>query len=149
MISIIVPVYNVEKFLIQCVESICNQTHKDIEIILVDDGSTDSSSQICDELAQKDRRVIVIHKENGGSTSARNAGLKVSKGEYVGFVDSDDWIEPNMYERLLNLCVSEHADVAIGSRYINHEKDEYKDTLNVPIGIFTKEDSENVIVNNS
>lgn len=148
MISIIVPVYNSEKYLIQCVESVCNQTYKEIEIILVDDGSTDNSPQICDELAKKDKRIIVIHKENGGSTSARNAGLRVSKGKYIGFVDSDDWIEAEMYETLLALCVSEQVDIAIGKKYINHVNSQYKEVTGVPIGVFEKKDVNKVIINN-
>ena len=148
MISVIVPVYNSEKYLIQCVKSICNQTYKELEIILVDDGSTDNSPQLCDELAKKDKRIIVIHKENGGSTSARNAGLRVSKGKYVGFVDSDDWIEPEMYESLLRMCMSERAEVAIGARYINNLDYQYKEAFNITKGVFTKKESQKNIVNN-
>lgn len=148
MISVIVPVYNSEKYLKQCVDSICNQTYKELEIILVDDGSTDNSSQICDQLAEKDKRIIVIHKENGGSTSARNAGLRVSKGEYIGFVDSDDWIEPEMYETLLKMCVSNQADIAIGTKYINHLNSQFKEVIDIPIGVFEKNDSCKNIVSN-
>lgn len=92
-ISIIVPVYNVEKYLRKCIDSILNQTFKDFELILIDDGSTDESGKICDEYNLKDNRIKVIHKENGGLSSARNAGLDIAQGEYIGFVDSDDWIE--------------------------------------------------------
>ena len=91
-ISIIVPVYNVEKYLKKCIDSILNQSFQNFELILVDDGSTDSSGEICDEYALKDRRVLVIHKENEGLSSARNEGIKASSAEYVGFVDSDDYI---------------------------------------------------------
>lgn len=101
MISIIVPVYNVEKYLHRCVDSILKQTFTDYEIILVDDGSTDSSAQICDEYASIDSRIRVIHKENGGLSSARNAGLDAARGKYVGFVDSDDYVSSDMYEKLV------------------------------------------------
>lgn len=98
MISIIVPVYNVEKYLERCIESIVNQTYKDIEIILVDDGSPDNCPVICDRYAEKDNRIKVIHKQNGGLINARKSGLEIAQGDYIGFVDSDDWIEPEMYE---------------------------------------------------
>ena len=100
MISIIVPVYNVELYLKRCVESIINQSYKNLEIILVDDGSTDNSSSICDELKNSDERIRVIHKKNGGLSDARNVGIEIAKGDYIGFVDSDDWIEPDMFENL-------------------------------------------------
>lgn len=91
-ISVIVPVYNVEKYLSRCIDSIISQTFSDFELILVDDGSTDSSGKICDEYGKKDGRVKVIHKRNGGLSSARNCGLENAKGNYICFVDSDDWI---------------------------------------------------------
>ena len=99
-ISIIVPVYNVEKYLEKCIDSILNQSYQNLEIILIDDGSTDNSGSICDEYKKKDQRVQVIHQKNQGQSSARNAGLNIAKGSYIGFVDSDDWIEQNMYEKL-------------------------------------------------
>ena len=95
IVSIIVPVYNVEKFIFKTVNSILNQDYKNIEIILVDDGSPDNSARIIDELAKKDNRIVCVHKENGGVSSARNAGLKIATGEYVTFIDGDDWVEPN------------------------------------------------------
>ena len=110
MVSVIIPVYNVEKFLNRCVDSILSQTYKNIEIILVDDGAQDSSPQICDEYAHKDIRVKVIHKNNGGLASARNAGLKVAKGDYILFVDSDDWIKDITVEELLNIAVKNQVD---------------------------------------
>ncbi|MDE6697450.1 MAG: glycosyltransferase [Muribaculaceae bacterium] len=112
-LSIIVPVYNMEKYLRQCLDSIKDQTFKDWECILVDDGSKDSSPEICDEYASKDPRFKVIHKINGGLSSARNAGLKECKGDLIGFVDSDDWIEPQMYQILYNLIVDYDADLAL------------------------------------
>ena len=113
VISVIIPVYNVEDFLCKCVDSVLAQTFKDIEIILVDDGSTDKSGEICDEYAEKDDRIKVIHKENGGLSSARNAGLDIAKGEYIGFVDSDDYISYEMYEKLLCAAKRYSADLVI------------------------------------
>ena len=100
LISVVVPVYNVENYLEKCVSSITNQTYKNLEIILVNDGSKDNSGAICDDLAKNDSRIKVIHKENGGLSDARNTGINVATGEYIGFVDSDDWIERDMYEQL-------------------------------------------------
>lgn len=100
-ISVIVPVYNIEKYIDRCIESIVNQTYNNLEIILVNDGSTDVSGKKCDEWAQKDDRIKVIHKENGGVSSARNAGIDVATGDYIGFVDGDDLLERNMYEILI------------------------------------------------
>lgn len=116
-ISVIVPVYKVEPYLRQCVDSILGQTYQDLEILLVDDGSPDSCPAICDEYAQKDPRVQVIHKKNGGLSSARNAALEVCTGDYIGFVDSDDWIEPEMFETLLNGLTQAQADIAVCGRY--------------------------------
>ncbi len=110
-LSIIVPIYNAEKYLTKCVDSILAQTLTDFELILVNDGSTDDSPSICDEYAKKDPRIKVIHKENGGQADARNVGLDIAKGEYIGFVDSDDYIEPVMYEELYNLAISQNADI--------------------------------------
>lgn len=101
MVSIIVPVYKVEKFLPKCIESVLNQTYTDFELILVDDGSPDKSPEICDKYAELDKRVVVIHQKNAGVSAARNAGLENAKGEYIGFVDPDDWIAPKMYEQMI------------------------------------------------
>lgn len=101
LITVIVPVYNILDYLPRCVHSITNQTYKNLEIILVDDGSTDGTGELCEELAGEDSRIRVYHKENGGSSSARNLGLEKARGEYVGFVDSDDYIAPSMYRRLM------------------------------------------------
>ena len=117
LISIIVPVYNVEQYLRKCIESIKNQTYTNIEIIIVDDGSTDNSGAICDELKQTDNRIQVLHKKNGGLSDARNAGLKIAKGEFVGFVDSDDYIKEDMFETLYKLNKEHHSDIAIVSYY--------------------------------
>lgn len=107
LISIIIPVYNVEKYLCECIDSVANQTYKNLEIILVDDGSTDDSGKICDEYALKDARIKVIHKENGGLSSARNAGLNVFSGSYLMFVDSDDYIDSDMVEYLYHYRVQQ------------------------------------------
>lgn len=117
-ISVIVPVYNIEKYLDKCVKSIVNQTHKNLEIILVDDGSFDKCPKICDEWAQRDERVIVLHKENGGLSSARNAGLDICTGDYICFVDSDDWIDNDMISDMLDSAKAENADVVMCDFYI-------------------------------
>lgn len=112
LISVIVPVYKVEAYLERCVDSLRNQTYRNLEIILVDDGSPDSCGEMCDELAAQDSRIRVVHKENGGLSSARNAGLDCMTGEYVGFVDSDDWVKPEMYECLYRLMQENDAQIA-------------------------------------
>ena len=114
LISVIVPIYKVEKYLRKCIESILSQTYTNLEIILVDDGSPDKCGEICDEYEKKDSRIKVIHKKNGGLSDARNAGLDIMAGNYVAFVDSDDWIEPQMYEHLLAKLHYFHADISIG-----------------------------------
>ena len=111
LLSIIVPVYNVEQYLPRCLDSILAQTFTDFEVIAVDDGSPDNCGQILDEYAQKDKRIKVIHKENGGVSSARNAGLDVAVGEYIGFVDPDDTIFPDMYEHLYSEAVAGNYDI--------------------------------------
>lgn len=112
-ISIIVPVYNVEKYIHRCIDSILHQTFKDFELILVDDGSLDNSGKICDEYAKEDDRIKVIHKENGGLSDARNVGLDIAQGEYIAFVDSDDWIEKDMYSILYENIRKYNADISI------------------------------------
>lgn len=107
LISIIVPVYRVEPYLRRCLDSIVNQTYTNLEIILVDDGSPDNCPQICDEYALKDRRIVVVHKENGGLSDARNAGLDICKGEYISFVDSDDWVVNNYIEAFVEIIRNE------------------------------------------
>lgn len=121
LISIIVPVYNVEKYLDKCLESIVNQTYKNIEIILVDDGSKDNCPAMCDEWAKKDNRIKVIHKENGGLSDARNFGLQSAKGEYVGFIDSDDYIDTTMFEKLLNKTKEEDATMTLCGLTLSYE----------------------------
>lgn len=117
LISVIVPVYNVEPYVARCIESIINQSYKNLEIILVDDGSTDQSGKICDAYAAMDARIQVIHKKNGGLSSARNSGMRIAKGEYMGFVDSDDYIDVDMYESMVSHMDSD-VDVVVCGRYI-------------------------------
>ena len=112
LISIIVPVYKVEPYLDQCVKSIIDQTYKNLEIILIDDGSPDNCPIMCDEWAKRDSRIKVLHVKNGGASSARNAGLDIAQGEYIGFVDSDDYIAPDMYEILLNALISSDKKIS-------------------------------------
>lgn len=140
-ISVIVPIYNVEKYLRRCIDSIINQTYKNLEIILVNDGSPDNCGVICDEYSNKDERIKVIHKKNGGLSDARNAGLEIATGSYIGYVDSDDWIEPNMYEDLINVISYEDSDIA--SCMVNKIWDE-KDVINVKY-----EDELNIITLNT
>lgn len=116
-VSIIVPIYNVEKYIKRCLDSIINQTLKDIEIILIDDGSKDTSGSICDEYASQDNRISVIHKENGGLSDARNTGVKRATSDYVLFVDSDDYIKENMVERLYELLVDHQVDMSVCGVY--------------------------------
>nr|MBQ4458053.1 glycosyltransferase [Clostridia bacterium] len=111
VISIIVPVYKVEPFLSKCVDSIINQSYTALEIILIDDGSPDSCGEICDQYAKQDKRVKVFHTENQGLSAARNIGLREATGDYIGFVDSDDWIEPDMYELLINTVLERKVDI--------------------------------------
>ena len=124
LISVIVPVYNVEKYLDRCMKSILQQTYHRLEIILVDDGSTDASAAMCDAYARRDSRIRVVHKQNGGLSDARNAGLELAAGDYIGYVDSDDWIEPDMYEYLLENALKYQADIAVCGRverYVDKE----------------------------
>ena len=103
LISVIIPVYNTEKYLRTCLDSIVNQTHSNLQIILIDDGSTDNSGLICDEYAQKDSRIICVHQQNGGVSKARNEGLKIATGDYIHFPDSDDYLDLDTYEYLLKI----------------------------------------------
>ena len=114
MVSIIVPIYNIEGYIRECIDSILSHTYPDFELILVDDGSPDNCGRICDEYAEKDVRIKVIHKENGGLTSARNAGLAVAKGDWIMHVDGDDWIEPDMIESLIEAANATEADLVFG-----------------------------------
>ena len=128
LISVVVPVYNTEKYLKHCIMSITCQTYRNLEILLVDDGSDDSSGIICDELAKTDDRICVIHQENAGLSAARNSGIDIAKGEYIGFVDSDDYIASDMYEKLMNMIRCSEADMAVCS--FTYVDDQYQDIEN-------------------
>ena len=131
LISVIVPVYNVEEYLEKCVNSIINQTYKNLEIILVDDGATDNSGKMCDEFAKKDARIKVIHKENGGLSDARNFGLDVATGEYIAFVDSDDFLKDDFYEYLIELKNKTNSDI-VECNFIRAYEEEL-DIFNFPV----------------
>jgi len=133
LVSVIVPVYKAEPYIMKCIDSILNQTFKDLEIILVDDGSPDRCGEICDEYAKKDKRIKVIHKKNGGSSSARNAGLAIARGNYIGFVDSDDYIEPDMYENLIDTSLKFKSEVSSVLYRRVDEKGNVKDSTRVDI----------------
>lgn len=145
MISIIVPIYKVEKYLKQCVDSIINQTYRDLEIILVDDGSPDNCPAVCDEYVKKDSRVKVIHKKNGGLMSARQAGLKVATGDYIGFVDGDDWIEPDMYEQFAKVINEYNPDMAICEFYFMYPSREAFSSQKLSKPFFNKSEMEQKI----
>ncbi|MBQ8459063.1 glycosyltransferase [bacterium] len=129
-VSIIVPVYNVEKYLSRCLDSLINQTLKEIEIICVNDGSTDNSLSVLKEYADKDKRITIISQENGGLSSARNTGMNVVKGEYIGFVDSDDWVDLDFYEKLYNSAKKYECDIAAAD-FVRQHKNNKKKRLNI------------------
>ena len=150
LISIIVPVYNIEQYIEQCVLSIRNQTYKNIEIILIDDGSTDGSGNICDKLAEGDQRIKVIHKKNGGLATARKDGVNSAKGKYIGFVDGDDWIEPNMYESLYNFAIENDAQMVTSAGYREYPGVRGKNILRdgLPQGLYDMTDADNLLIKN-
>ena len=126
-ISVIVPIYNVEKYLEKCINSIVFQTYKNIEILLIDDGSTDKSSYICEEWKKRDSRINVVHKANGGLSDARNCGLNIASGEYVCFIDSDDYIENDYIEKLYKILIENKLRVSqCGINYINENDKKLK-----------------------
>lgn len=130
-ISIIVPIYKVEKYLDRCIESLVNQTYKNLEIILVDDGSSDNCPAMCDEWKTKDDRIKVIHKANGGLSEARNSGIEISTGEYIGFVDSDDFVEKEMYEQLIDKLESGYDMSMCGINYTYDDSNLMLDEINL------------------
>ena len=148
-VSIIVPIYNAEKYLQQCVDSLLNQTLKDIEVILVDDGSPDHCPVICDEYAKKDHRVKVIHKKNGGQGLARNSGLEIATGEYIAFVDSDDHAETMMYQKMYDMANETKADVIYCSFQRNNDHGDV--WMEIPIGketlLYKEEEVRSLILN--
>ena len=138
IVSIIVPIYNVEKYLDRCVTSLVNQTLKDIEIILVDDGSTDTSPSLCDKWATMDQRIKVIHKENGGASSARNVGIENAIGRYIAFVDSDDYIELNMYKEMMEINRKYDCDIVMCDCYKEDKMEKKIFTHNIREGYYDK-----------
>ena len=133
LISVIIPVYNILDCLERCVQSVMNQTYKNLDIILVDDGSTDGTAALCDDLSKKDNRIRVFHKQNGGSSSARNLGIRQAKGDYIGFVDSDDFIDEKMYETLLLAVLKNNLTMAQISRdEIDHNGNKLSDVCIPP-----------------
>ena len=125
-VSVVVPVYNVAEYLSKCVKSLIAQTYKNIEIILVDDGATDQSGGICDDFQKKDERIKVIHKENGGLSSARNAGIEAATGEYIAFVDSDDFVAECYIEKLLDACITNNCKVSACAYYEYYSQDDMR-----------------------
>lgn len=148
LVSIVVPVYNTEKYLESCINSIINQTYKNIEIILVDDGSKDNSSKICDEMALNDNRLIVIHKENEGAGKSRNKGISVATGDYILFVDSDDYIKDDLIEKCMNAIIGEKsAIVMFGIENVNKNGDLI--SVNIPYSnnyVFLGQDVTNIFL---
>ena len=141
LISVIVPVYKVEKYLDRCVQSIVDQTYRNLEIILVDDGSPDNCGAMCDAWAAKDSRIKVIHKENGGGAQARNVGLTCAKGDYIGFVDSDDYVHPEMYQYLHDMIRKTQADIAECGYYLT-EKDVFlQEEVEEGVQVFNTEEA--------
>ena len=146
-VSIIVPVYKVEPWLRRCVDSILTQTYTNFELILVDDGSPDQCGEICDEYAKKDSRVIVIHQGNKGVSAARNAALDIATGEYIGFVDSDDYIDSVMYERLVEGIDAFHAEISFcGVHYITDQGEIEGDKQNLPDDSFRAIDQQSFVL---
>lgn len=141
LISVVVPIYNVEKYLNKCIEGLLNQDYSNLEIILVDDGSTDSSGKIVDEYKEKNKNIKVIHKENGGLSSARNAGLKEAIGKYIIFIDSDDWIDTKMISTLFNLIKENDADISICSFLRTNGSDGAFKYTNPQIKTFTNKEA--------
>lgn len=135
-ISVIIPVYNVEKYLDRCVESVVNQTYKNLEIILIDDGSPDNCPKMCDEWASRDSRIRTVHRTNGGQSCARNAGLSIVTGDYVTFIDSDDWIALDMYESLHDLIIRYNADAVECKSVYAYESDRQR-----PLSVIQNYDS--------
>jgi glycosyltransferase involved in cell wall biosynthesis len=147
-VSIIIPVYKAEKYLPTCVDSVLSQTYKDLEVILIDDASPDKCGEICEEYAKKDERVKVIHKENEGVSKARNAGLEIATGDYVQFVDSDDYLEPNMTEKLVNAMEINQADMVLCGFYEKNLNFQRASKADEEPGVYSKEVFLKNIMNN-
>lgn len=141
LISIIIPVYNAEKYLEKCIDSIIKQTYSSLEIILINDGSSDRSLQICNRYLKYDKRIMVINKKNEGVSIARNKGIEIAKGKWISFIDADDWIEPEMYENMISKSKNEELDVVICNCYINKGNNEEKNKfLSSQDRIYNKDD---------
>lgn len=141
IISVIIPVYNVEKYIGECLDSVINQTYKKLQIILVDDGSTDSSGKICDEYAEKDNRITVVHQKNAGAGAAKNTALKIADGKYLAFVDSDDFLELEAFEHMINILENNNANIVqccYRDVFVNRKIDAIKDKDS--FGTYTTED---------
>lgn len=145
IISIIIPIYNVKSYLVKCIESVICQTYKDIEIILVDDGSSDGCAAICDEYAKRDNRIKVIHKENGGLVSARKAGAEVATGDYLACVDGDDWIDVTYAEKFVEIIKEHNADIICCSYYVASDEGSRVVTFPMRSGCYSKADIEREI----
>ena len=146
-LSVIVPVYNAEKTLVKCVDSILSQEYSNIEVVLVDDGSRDSSLDICNEYAKKDSRVVVYHKENAGLVAARKSGVKIATGEYIGFVDSDDYVDTNMYSTLMSQTNEKQVDIAIGGIKHAYSDGNITTTFNgIPEGFYDKSAVKEIVI---
>lgn len=147
MISIIVPIYRVEEYLTECIQSILNQTYQNLEVILVNDGSPDGCPDICERFAKQDSRIKVIHKENGGLVSARKAGIAASSGKYIGYVDGDDWIESDMYEKMYESIKRYDADVVATGHYRDLGKNNTIVTNGLPSGVYEGELIRKIVLN--
>lgn len=148
LISVVVPVYNVEAFLEKCITSILNQTYRNLEIIIVDDGSTDGSSKICAQMEQNDDRIIVVHKKNGGLVSARKAGIVRAKGEYIISIDSDDWIESEMISALYKQAIENNADMVTSGLYREYQDSSVVCTDSVKNGVYESPQDKEYLYNN-
>jgi len=148
LISIIIPVYKVEDYIRRCVDSILKQTYGNLEIILVDDGSPDRCGQICDEYAARDSRIVSIHKKNGGLSEARNAGMEICKGQYITFLDSDDWVEAGYIEKLYGMLKEYNADISVCNFITTSKEDVEADPSTAEIKVFTNVEALNQIENN-
>lgn len=145
LFSIIVPIYKVEEFLRQCIESVLNQTYRNFELILVDDGSPDNCGKICDQYAEKDARILVVHKENGGLVSARQAGAKKAQGDYIICLDGDDWLPVDSLETMQEIISKYKVDIVIGASYWSYDKKEVLHKAFTKTGLYNKEDIKAVI----
>ena len=148
LISVVIPVYNVEKYIDRCIDSVINQTYKNLEILLIDDGSKDSSSEKCDLFAESDSRIKVVHKNNGGLSDARNKGIDIFQGEYITFIDSDDWINLEYIELLYKSIINNNADISISDMVDSDGKGYEKryNTYGINEKVYTPEEALYVIL---